>query len=184
MSAHLQIRNRSIARLSVAALIAATFALGAAPATAGPPPECDGNEENAPDGKLNADGGPFEGAHAYPNESLDVSPVLGGEQVVFLLKWKNVSDSTRTIRVTDVTSYVTSANAVIKYFVGGVNVSKQVRQTHHLVFFGVQPGKRVTVEAVLKNRGPGQNFTGAELQGRYGGSGPGSCDELEPLIND
>jgi hypothetical protein len=176
--------KRTIVSLAVVAMLAASLTLVAAPASAGPPEDCVGNADTAPDGKINADGGPFLGAGEYPLQFLDISVVSGGEQVVFLLKWKNVSDSTRTIRVVDATDFLTSPDTVIKYFVGGVNVSKTMRQEGRLAFFGVQPGKRATLQAILKNRTGTDHFTGAELQGRYGGSSLETCDELVPTIND
>lgn len=175
--------KRTIVSLFAAAAVVASLAVAATPVSAGPPIECNGNADTTPDGKMNANGGPFQGAGTYTDQHINV--VLDGPgQAVFLLKWKNVGDVPHTIRVKDATNFAVHVGTVRKFFVDGVNVSKEMRQQGRLVFSGVQPGKRVTIEVVLKIRDTGMLFTGVRLQGRYRGNAPQSCDELTPLIND
>jgi hypothetical protein len=176
--------KRSLASVLMAGTLIASLTMLAIPASAGPPIQCTGDATNAPDGKMNADGGPFVGAGDYPETLIDIGGVVNGDQVVFLLKWKNVSGATRTIRVDDATDFTRSDDTARKIFVGGVNVTRQIRQDGQLKFADVPPGTRVTIEVILKNRASEARFTGFRLRGRYGGSPITTCDELTPVIND
>jgi hypothetical protein len=174
-------RKRSlIAALAAATLTVPTF-LGASSAGAGPIPACAGSVETAPDGKINVDGGPYVGQNDYPFAER-LPDIVGPGSATFLLKWKNRTEATRKIRVLDDTNFGVSANSARRVFVGGVNRSRELRQQGRLVFSGVAPGKSVTLQVVLTNKGAGQNFTGYRLSGHFGGSS--DCDQLLAVIND
>jgi hypothetical protein len=135
----------------------------------------------APDGKVNVNGGPYQGGGSYAFTEV-LPDVVGPGSATFLLKWKNRTAATQKIRIIDDTNFSPADNTKRRVFVGGVNVSKALRQDGRLVFPGVAGGKSVTLQVVLTNTGAGQNFTGYRLSGHFQGSS--ACDQLVAVIND
>jgi hypothetical protein len=172
---------RTLSRLALATALAATLALGTSAAGAGFVPGCTGNASTAPDGKLKIVGGSFVGNSAFPSSSVNASPVPEGAAATFVLKWKNTSATTRTIRVHRGLQSVSPGTST-KLFVDGVNVTQTLQQG--LVFPGIAPGARTpTLQVVIKNKAGGEDFALIALHGRYGGSPLEACDALTASIN-
>lgn len=174
-------RLRALLTVFTATTLAAMLALGAGPAGAGFIPSCTGNASTAPDGKLKVLGGSFVGSGHFPSSSVNASPVPEGTAATFVLKWKNTSATTRTIRVHRGIQSISPGTST-KFFVNGVNVTQTFQQG--IAFPGIAPGKRTpALQVVIKNKVGGEDFALTGLHGRYGGGSPEACDGLAASIN-
>jgi hypothetical protein len=168
--------RRLLTLLVLGALAIAIPVVTASPVSAGA--SCAGTVSTAPDGKIRFAGSAWNGAGGYG--VVDAGTLLDvGEQGVFSWKWKNVSASTRTIRVVR-RDFSRDPGFSMRYLAGGVDVTSRMRDGDALVFTGIAPGKSTPrVDFVVTNK----SATGADqisslMRGKYGGSAALACDEL------
>lgn len=169
----------------VVALMVTLVALVSAsgPAGAGTACSSDSDATNAPDAKLRLEDGPFFDAGEYPHaQTPDPGFVEIGDSVTYTIKWKNVSDTTRTIRVQRL--FVQTEGYGTKIFVGGVNVKPAFRDEAWVAFSDVGAGKSITLTVVVKNRtATVQDQAIQYLRGRYSGAADDLCDAALPFVN-
>jgi hypothetical protein len=144
---------------------------------------CSGNLGNAPDGKIAIEGGQFVG-NGYPSQGIN--QIAGdGETVVWLMKWKNRSATTRVIRVKPGQPTVGLGSGVnATYTVNGVNVDNKLEPD------STAKGLKFTVAAntwspkvrvsVFTGNGSPASFS---LAGHYKGSSVSTCDILHAQLN-
>ncbi len=166
-------------RLAVAGVLVGSFVMAAGPASAGS--TCVGDATTAPDGKVGVDGDAFVGGGAFPKTAISTA-VSHGARVRFVFTWKNLRDTNQRIKIASY--FGQNAGTRTRWFVDGEKATDAfiTNSASAWVFRGVAPGRRVTVEVVIKNQG-GDASTWVAMQGRYAGEAFTACDDLAAAIN-
>lgn len=140
---------------------------------------CNGNATNAPDGRIKSNNGlGWSGINQYPQQNKVV--IVGvGNQVNVTMRWRNVSGTTRTIRISHGGSQDPGLST--RYYVNGVNITSQIKEST-IAFKNIEPNKSTpALVLVVKNKSTPGGQASQALSGRYGGQD--SCDALVTIVN-
>jgi hypothetical protein len=172
-----------------AAVIAAMATAGVSLVTGGPASAgggCGGGVATAPNGRMRVNGGPFEGQNSFGNEVVFADVPLG-TQALYQAKFKNSIPTEQPQKIKVILDrYHNPGGYRIKYFVDGVNVSKQLRSGESLVFPNIAIDKSTPfIEVVVKNVANTELDPGDfVLRGLYGGTPIGTlCEGLAGVFN-
>lgn len=176
-----------IRRKLVTAALVASFALtitvaGMTPAGAGGP--CSAAGTNSPDGRIRANGAPYEGVGTFGSEAADIV-LADGETATFDARWKNLSGVFADLRV--FLRSLPQEEFGVRFTVKGTNVSQKLRQKGVLRFPAVPAGRSAKIFFTVKNKPGGAidfPFGVVTLEGRYKGSASTACDAQSARMND
>jgi hypothetical protein len=144
---------------------------------------CAGNATNAPDARLRDPAGVWSGGGQYPIvvDGVNLGP---GQSATFGVQWRNMANTTETIRVRNI-SFETFAGMKIRIFLDGTKITQKFRSGGHGVSFpNVAAGKRTgIIEIRYVNTETVQSPLGRQnLFGVYKGMG-GACDAAFTSVN-
>jgi hypothetical protein len=177
----MNLTKRSVILSVTGVVVAVALLMGASPASAGE--TCAGNSTNAPDGTIKINGQTV-GAGQYPQtfQSFDADV---GQSLTYRLRWRNMSDTTRTIRVL-LQDVQRDPGYRVRYFVGDTDVSAKVKVGIALGFRDIGAGGRTpALKAIITNKsGANGSAIALLLSGRYKGAPLAACDALGPQMNE
>jgi hypothetical protein len=177
----------TVGRKLITGVLAASFALtitAAGTTAAGAGVNCDGSASNTPDGRIRANGAPYEGVGTFGTEYVDVQ-LADGETATFDARWKNLTGVFADMRV--FLNSPQQEDIGVRFTVKGTNVSKKFRQKGVLRYPGVPAGRSAKIQYTVKNKSGGDvafPFGVVALEGRYKGSNDLRCDLMFARIND
>jgi len=175
--------KRTFLALGLAVGVAVPLFAVAGPAAAGPS-SCAGDETNAPDGKFKLGNEAYVGVDQYPDRFRSNDAAIG-QSLTYTLRWRNVSDVTRTIRV-QLVDELRDPGYGVRYVVDGADVSSRVKERKALVFRDTKADRQTSpLTVVITNRSGAPNSAIALfIAGRYGGAPQTACDLLGPQMNE